>query len=454
MTENCELKTDNGKNVYVFVLGRETKIALLELEKVLRRFGFGFAISNLSKNLAFINIDNRKKFNSKEIIQSLGGTIKIFEIIGETSRQKVVDDIENLLLREKRNQIGKLKFGISNYVDDLKKNDINGIGIKIKMALKKDFSVRYLENKKGRDLQPIVSHKNKLDSKGIETGIFQEKEGEKYLLGKLVATYDPENWSARDYGKPRSDKYSGMMPPKLARMLINISLGDISPDQQFSMTNKCEGDAINENRNDVVVVDPFCGSGNVLIEALELGLPVIGSDISEKAVEDTKTNLNWLLPRLENNKSETKNQNTLFDMSDKIFQADATKDELIKKINLNLLKKSESDVGNLIIVSEPYLGKPKKSKPDKEDLEEEILQLKKLYLDFLSNAKKVGPDRLKNICLVFPLFELKNDKKLSLYDESVDEIKKLGYTPTRNLIYGRDYQVVKREMVFLSLENN
>ena len=51
--------------------------------------------------------------------------------------------------------------------------------------------------------------------------------------------------------------------PKLARVLVNIS-------------------AI---KRDETLLDPFCGTGGILIEAGLIGAKVIGSDIEEKMIE-------------------------------------------------------------------------------------------------------------------------------------------------------------------------
>ncbi len=513
-------------NLYLFVLGRETKIALLELESVLRRFCFGFSISNVSGNLVFINIKNQKDFDYKGIIGSLGGTIKIFKIIGPVDKKEIIKKVSDSILNEKKDQTGKIKFGLSNFSDQISRKDIQDMGIKIKMGLKNDLSIRYIENREGGDLQPIISAKNKLDSKGVEFGIFngvvarseatKSSEGDpfgqsgttchpqldrgstnssvdsrldpkgpprggnddKVLLGKLIAVYNPVSWSKRDYGKPKSDKYSGMMPPKLARMLVNITVGEMTNDKN-QMSNKISNDKSPkfEIRNSdfdindkVVIFDPFCGSGNILIEASELGYPVVGSDISEKAVNDSVENLGWLSDQLEAKKLPPQGRDlgkkTGKSNSYNLFVADATKEELIEKLMVYLPKKlppQGRDLGkktgkpnayNLIVVAEPYLGKPKKNKPKTEDLKDEITELKKMYLAFLGNLSLIHNSlfNIRGIALVFPLFELENGEKLSLFDEAVDEIAELGYTPIRTLKYGRDYQVIKRKIAILKFK--
>ena len=200
-----------------------------------------------------------------------------------------------------------------------------------------------------------------------------------------------------------------------------------------------------EGRN-CLVVDPFCGSGNVAMEAMMLGLDVFGSDNSGKAVRDSQENIDWLLER-QNEKCKSQNHNPKV----KIIAADATCDNFVSILNSSF---KILDSERLAIVAEPFLGEPKKFKPSENAARGEYRKIKDLYLSFFTNFKGFMDFRLPVVfCIVFPLVELENGKQFSLYRESVDEIKKIGYTELQSpLIYGRDYQVVKREIVLLQLK--
>ncbi len=65
--------------------------------------------------------------------------------------------------------------------------------------------------------------------------------------------------------------YPGSMSPKLARCMVNL-------------TGVTAGD---------VVLDPFCGTGGILIEAGIMGARVVGADIDERMVEGTIKNLEY-----------------------------------------------------------------------------------------------------------------------------------------------------------------
>lgn len=91
-------------------------------------------------------------------------------------------------------------------------------------------------------------------------------------LVTLDSIQDIEAYARRDRGRPQADPGTGMLPPKLAQMLLNLSL--VPPGG--------------------TIYDPFCGVGTIPMEAMLLGLPVAASDISPKQVDRTRENLEWL----------------------------------------------------------------------------------------------------------------------------------------------------------------
>jgi len=188
-----------------------------------------------------------------------------------------------------------------------------------------------------------------------------------------------------------------------------------------------------------LICDPFCGSGNVLLEAISLGFGIIGSDISENAVSATQENLMWAISNLQFPISkQIPNLNT------QISRQDAT------RFNFGKIER------DFVIVTEPYLGKPRKSKLRIEEEKEIREESVKLYTDFLLNLKLAASSKkLKAVVIVFPLFELANGKQLSIWENCVDTLHQIGYTTdSQPLIYGRGYQVVKRQIVLLKLGNH
>ncbi len=515
---------------YAFVLGREVELAKTELEAVLYRFGFcfgeqgdcyldeeekliegktrdcsSFYTISLTGNVALINIESTTDFDPGRVIEELGGTVKIFELIGPRS-SNLAGQVFETVFAKKAGESKKFNYGISSYVRDLDQRGINKAGLEAKRLFEGTLKSRFVALREGKELSSILSLKNKMVGEGVEVGVFDKQ------IGILVALSNPEEWSKRDYDKPAGDKKSGMAPPKLARMMVNIALSEAKPkvktpnpkEIQKNKNQNSEVSALGSRALDFdhcVVVDPFCGSGNILLEAMLFGCDVVGSDVSEKAVNDTRANIEWLIEESQKPRLQSQNKSQIQIPKIKIFQADATKDNLSDIIKCHSERSSDGakdlsagersfsrrlpqdDSGKIVIVTEPYLGEPKKFAPTLKAVQGEYLKIKEIYLAFLKNIKRFSSvisaeagiqkkeksvggfpghgyrlpedDKIEMVfCIVFPLVETTERKKYSLYNESVDEIKKLGYTELRTpLVYGRGYQVVKREIVFLKFCN-
>ena len=84
--------------------------------------------------------------------------------------------------------------------------------------------------------------------------------------GSFPGTYVGTSPTDRPFFKPVT------MDPRLARLMVSLSFSRGAPS---------------------VVVDPFCGTGGIAIEASMLGLEVLASDLDSRMVEGTKANLDW-----------------------------------------------------------------------------------------------------------------------------------------------------------------
>jgi tRNA G10 N-methylase Trm11 len=237
----------------------------------------------------------------------------------------------------------------------------------------------------------VTVQKNNLIKKGFEFVI--TRDGDRYSLARTVAVQPFEDWGTRDFGRPERDDVSGMLPPKLARMMLNISGADP------------EG----------ALLDPFCGSGTIISEAIALGFNnITGTDISEKAVEDTKKNIEWLMKKMPDTGAKIK-----------IFVADAN--DLSKKLTANSID---------AIVSEPYLGQPLKGRETRAELAKQADELKLMYISALKELNKI----LKNngmVVFILPKFRLANGW---LSVDLSDAVAKLGWRAEPVLkIEGREY---------------
>lgn len=224
-------------------------------------------------------------------------------------------------------------------------------------------------------------------------------------LGGLVAAYDLNNrlvwrhsakaWIKRDRQKPFLNPHKGLLPPKIARVLVNLAVANHDP-------------------RDKTLLDPFCGSGTILMEAGFLGLSLIGGDLDLSQLNGAKQNLNWLGLKAE------------------LFHADAV------KISHQLKKPVD------FIVTEPFMGRPQAREDRLPDLAKGLI---KLYLGCLKDWSHILV-KGGTIVMVFPVFTVKNRS----YSTSrvIDDRALVGYnTKIRGLMYFRPEARVKREIVIL-----
>ncbi len=216
--------------------------------------------------------------------------------------------------------------------------------------------------------------------------------------GKIVWKHSARSWFKRDRLKPFADARKGLLPPKVARMLVNIALG--------------------QNINQQTLLDPFCGSGTILLEAGLLGARVIGSDLDRKQLAGAEKNLKWAgLPV-------------------NLILADAVK--------ISDFIKDPVDC----IVTEPFMGRPN---PTPAQIPNVARGLEKLYLGCFKNWQKILQPGGK-IVIVLPLFQV-GEKAVHTADV-VDAPHFVGYNlVTRGIIYSRPGATVRREVVILQKQN-
>jgi len=256
---------------YFFVLGINPTLSLAELAAVFNNGEFSLA----QKNIAILETDQKIEAN---IIKKIGGTIKFGLIHDKTASLMAQDILKSIATFSKPEKIEtKFKFGISFYGKAKVNLKILGMEFK-KRLLQSGIPSRWVVSREPT-LSSVVVEQNKLTTaQGAEIVMIQVDK--KLFLGKTIAVQPFKELSFRDYGRPARDDYSGMLPPKLAQIMINLALA----------SSPCQGEGRGE-----VILDPFCGSGTILTEAMLMGYQdLVGSDVSSKAIEDTRKNINWI----------------------------------------------------------------------------------------------------------------------------------------------------------------
>ena len=373
--------------MYIYLLGREAELCLAELES-----------KNIETKMLLPNIVMSPKLVD---IKNLGGTIKIGEIISDDISNAADLQTEILNYCKNLNLDTKFSYGISSYGSS--KINVNQFGIKLKKKLKEiGIKPRYVAANEGSSLNAASIKHNKLTtSNGREFIVVNTQNSIK--LAVCLSFQDVDSYSKRDYEKPCRDRKVGMLPPKLSQIMINLA-------------------QIPENAK---VVDPFCGSGGLLMEASLMGYSSIGSDISKDMIDCSKKNTAWLKQNFDNCKP-----------IEILPPTDAT--------NINFPSSDYS------IVTEGFLGTNFLSKPTLQLINEQKPQLRDLYLKFFENIN-LQDNMPQSICISLPFWVL-NEKVIEL--NLIDEIADLGYTISEfksvrrsTLSYHREGQFTGRQIV-------
>lgn len=412
--------------MYIAILGRQPDIGMAELERRYRPE----AVHWFSPVTATIDTPHIA-------VDQLGGTVKAGKVVSRLPRGDWRQTSQNIIKVYSDNwsdYTGKITLGVSAYGFDISPREVQKIGIIIKKNLKqKGVSLRLVPNSEPA-LNSATSHHNKLglSANKVELLIINsEKNG--IIVAESVGAQNITALARRDQGRPKRDAFVGMLPPKLAMLMLNLAAGE-----QASSKN-------------LRVLDPFCGTGVVLQEAALRGYNVYGTDLSDKMIDFTRENLAWLERTHHTSISAT------------LHQADATKATWHQPIDL--------------VVSETYLGQPFSAPPSAEKMREVKNNVGRITASFLMN---IGPQLKPGtpLCLAIPAWhtpptpeETKHGQTGSVeslpfgptrsatgepYAEFDDMLREMGYyrpkynnIPNNGLFYFRPDQIVARELLVL-----
>lgn len=295
-------------------------------------------------------------------------------------------------------------FGISVYDGEntarahAMRKDTRALGMEIKHAVKERGGHSRFVTSTEPTLSSVVVATNHLLDQGAEFVLFPT--ADEIAIGETEWVQDFEAWGRRDFGRPARDAKAGMLPPKIARLIINLARAE---EQTSSLW------------------DPFCGSGTVLMEATLLGFKrIVGSDIETKAIKRTTTNIEWL------------------ERTEKIR---ANVEVLVHDATQPLPKEFEGTFD--AIVAEGDLGPPQKGRERESDLTQTQKKLEKLYTQSLPRLA----ERLKQngrLVLALPVFRRATNTQLLHFD--IPSSLSLE-TPRGSLLYARPNQKVGREII-------
>jgi len=321
---------------YFFQVGNHPKLAKSELEAVLRRENIDFEISFVIENIIVLET---KITLEKNLLKLLGGFVKFGIIEFETTRNNLQKDIFQYLIKY---NYEKIFFGLNNFTSENLK--LNKIGLELKKELKNsNKNCRFVSGVEN-PLSSVIIHKNNLDKEnGFDLNFISS--ADTILVGRTLAVQDYNFYSKIDYGRPAKDDLSGMLPPKVSQIMINLA---------------------EIKNNKLKVLDPFCGSGTILqMAALQGVINLIGYDNSVKAIKDTTENLDWL------KKS--------FDLKFNLELETLGIENLEQKIKAGSID---------VVVTEPYLGPAMRGSEGNDFVKKVQEELSQLYTKMFTQKEK------------------------------------------------------------------
>ncbi|MBI3231824.1 MAG: hypothetical protein HYZ51_01950 [Candidatus Doudnabacteria bacterium] len=446
---------------YAFVLGRVYTLSIAELLAVLEKPDVAtglidnpIQILETSKEVLIIEAEKPILFSALQ--KKLGGVIKILKIVGILEKRKqdslnfsVKNYFKPSLLKKEffKNYKGKKQFGVSVYVldDELvvqtghqhhgypqnpsadgKRKPVTQtvwgepkrIGMMIKKTLiESGLSVRVaLPEFNSLSLASVVVTHNLLLEKGAEICLIAGKE--KVYTAKTLVVQDFEDYGRRDYQRPVRDEQQGMIPPKVAQIMLNLA-------------NCKAGDTI---------LDPFCGIGTIIQEALLLGYKIFGSDINRMAIRGSEQNLEWF-----RNRYHIPAGKYILNISDAR--------EVSKLIDKTAIS---------AVVTECTLGPMYGNFPKTDDVEKNFRDLLQIYTKSFKDFAKFLPPKARVVMCVpayrkgrdsyimTPSLDWANELGYNLLEliprKAANQMKFLKLTERKTAIYDRKDQIVAREI--------
>lgn len=415
---------------YLAVLGRLPDLSLAELSA---KFS---DVHQISLNLAEFLSDATPNINR------FGGILKI-AIPLEIAPLEYLRSLPD----------GKITFAISDYSKSshAKKTVLMATRLK-KSLVNSGRSVRIVTSK-----TPILSSATSLHN-GFGSGKLRKVELLRFndLWFRVISVQDIDAYAKRDQARPARDAKVGMLPPKLAQILINLC-GKL-PDQTR-------------------ILDPFCGTGVLLQEALLMGYQAYGTDLNPRMIEYSEKNLTWLTGRyfsdvtgaaefLAFSRSCAGRRPSLSAKSPVAPGDFDAGREKVKNVN-GMGNSAESNfslsVGDAMkihwqppidaVATECFLGAPMSKIPTEIRLKEEKQRCKTIILGFLKNlAPQIKKDT--PVVIAIPAWLREKGHYLPLFAEnSLDFFQELGYNRIsygeNRLLYFREGQIVAREIIIL-----
>lgn len=390
--------------MFAFELWREYRLSIAEIYAIFPEM----EIIYIDEKILLANNINEDWL--KELAPKIWWTIKIIKLLSEKSYDlSEINDLMISLFTDER----KTNYAINFYWKT--KASQKDFLLKSKKYFAKSWLSTRFVNQDFQNIKSYLVTKEKLIETKTDFNIFFTPLDT--FVWNTIFVQDIDSYAKRDFWKTR-DMQIGMLPPKLAQMMINIWEGQI-------------------------IYDPFCWLWTILLEwIISWSKEIYGSDISDDMVKTTKKNIDYI-------KDEFNNELKVSEVI-KLDARDIANSPILKNNKISA------------IVSEWYLWEIFwKISIDIEKVKKQRQSLSEIYNSFFSWLKKVW--FTWNIVISFPFWEIK--WKYNYFEEIYEILNKycitqdllpkwISFTPSKSwsLLYKRPDQTVWREIFKLKLK--
>jgi len=342
--------------MYLFFLGSQKSVSIAEVIAC-----FGNDVSLVGTDfLKVASVDEQK-------VRSLGGIPRVDRFLKEFSLEDGLEKIyRTVAIQLETNDSRKYSLSFIGFRND-------DVFPEMKAAAKVVG-----KNPEGDRQKSIATYATVFYvlQKGGKSFSIVKTEG-KYELYETFFVQDPNYWTMIDFDRPHREKEVGMLPAKLARIMINLATPDASD----------------------YILDPFVGLGTVSMQADLLGYKSIGMDINRQNVSLAEENCQWMVKKgLSANRQ-------------KIFVVHDVKKPFFENI-------TQRGIG--AIVCEPFLG-PMRSRPFKSYTEAEQ-SFRQHVRPLITALIQRGAETLQNgqkIVFIKPIYKYIENHQSKWYNSQV-----------------------------------
>ncbi len=351
---------------WFFILGRNPKLSREEILAYLLARSRKYEEIFFDENLLVIETSEGERFN----IQEFGGVLKL----GEISFEGEESEFKNFVLNNELVPSDKFTYAVFGNLE---------LEI-LKEKFKKEKKKAVLKH--GRNQMELEGGKKINVPINSDFSIFLYGFGGKIYFGLASQNYNSLEIRERDMEKPIR-RESLAISPRLGKILVNLS-------------GTKPGD---------LLLDPFCGVGGILQEALLKKIKVYGIDKDADAIKGAKENLNWIKKKYGFKESFVLKVGDSRKVDDLQFGAIATETPLGKVLK----KKPDNNEAKQIIQNFeafiiPILNRLKNSKRYSAKIAITFPVIRNFHVDVKKIAKKVG------MKIVFePIKESRKDQFIS-----------------------------------------